>query len=153
MSNLVRWNPSRELMAMQNAIDRLFDNTWPTSGLWSNINGGTMLALDVHENDDAYEVVVNLPGIDPDNINVTITENVLSIVAEVDQVQRDENTQTLLQERVYGKFSRQVTLPAGVDADKVESHFENGVLTLTLPKSEAHKPRRIPIRIPKLINN
>ncbi len=153
MSNLIRWSPSRDIMSMQNAIDRLFDASWPSSGLWNMINSSNVLALDLHETDGVYQVIVNLPGIDPDAIDVTVTDNILSISAELSQETRDESTQTLVQERAYGKFSRQLTLPMGVDADNVETHFENGVLTLTLPKNEANKRRRIPIRMPKLINN
>ncbi|PJF41687.1 MAG: heat-shock protein Hsp20 [Phototrophicales bacterium] len=154
MTNLVRWNPTREIMEIQNTFDRLFNSFWPTTtNLWNTAYNNNMLAIDLHETDDAYEMVINVPGIDPENIDVSITENVLSIVAELQQEKREENAQTLLQERVYGKFSRQITLPAGVDADHVETHYENGVLRLTLPKQESSKRRRIPIRIPKLLNN
>lgn len=149
MSNLIRWSPVRDVAAMQNAMDRLFDDAWRGFG---SISGGNVLALDVFDKDDVYEVVVNLPGFEPEQIDVTINEDVLSIVAEQSYESRDEDTKTLLQERVYGKFSRQITLPTSINADAVDSHFENGVLTLTLPKADAQKRRRIPIRMPKLIN-
>lgn len=141
MTTLVRWNPFREMAAMQSAMDRIFDETW------RNVRGNadSTLALDVHETDAAYIVQTALPGANPDSIQVSVHDGVLTISTEIVQVPI-ENSRTLIQERVYGKFTRSLRLPQMVDIDNVNAAFENGVLTLTLPKSPEAQPRQIPVR-------
>lgn len=145
MTSLIRWNPVREMAAMQSAMDRLFDETWrsirPTVA-------GNALALDVYETDQAYTVHTALPGVNPENINVSFQDDVLTISGEVEQPKfaEENNARVLLFERTYGKFSRSIRLAQSVDADKVEATYENGVLTLTLPKTPEAQPRLIPIK-------
>ncbi|MDX1993553.1 MAG: Hsp20/alpha crystallin family protein [bacterium] len=143
MSTIVRWNPIREMAAMQNMIDRMFDDTWrnvrPTLA-------GNALALDVHETANAYTVTTALPGLNAEQINVHFQDGVLTISGELNAPEPAENTRVLLQERVYGRFSRSVTLPMAVNVEGVEATFENGILTLTLPKAPEAQPRTIPVR-------
>ena len=138
--SVVRWNPVREMLAMQTALDRMFEDT--RRGGFE----GNALALDVHEDDKNYHVVTSLPGVKPDNINVSLHEGVLTITGEIPEETR-ENTQTLMRERTYGKFTRSIRLPVAVDSNKVEAAFDNGVLTLTLPKTEEAQPKQIPVRV------
>ena len=144
MNNITRWNPFRELSAMQNAMDRMFDDVWrgewPLSARWAGMESP---ALDIQENDNAYTVVAPLPGINPDQINVRLQNGVLTISGEIESPKVDENSKIVVQERYYGKFSRSVTLPQSVDSDKVEATYENGVLTLNLPKVPEAQPSRI----------
>lgn len=149
MSNITRWNPTREIAAMQETLDRFFDNVWSNSGLINR--GDNTLALDLHENDDAYVLTTNLPGIDADDIDVTVHDNVLSITAEINRESNEEGDNILLRERTYGRFSRRLTLPRGIDVDNIDSELNNGVLTLTLPKTEVAQRRRIDIRKPNLV--
>jgi HSP20 family protein len=142
MTTIVRWNPIREMAAMQSAMDRLFENTW--RGVQPNV-AGNMLPLDVYENDHAYTVITSLPGLNIDQIQITLHEGTLSISGEVTEP-NTENERVLLQERVYGKFSRSVTLPQHIDSEHVEANYENGVLTLTLPKTPNAQPRLIPVK-------
>jgi HSP20 family protein len=141
MNTIVRWNPFREMAAMQSAMDRIFDETW------RNVRSGadSTLALDVHETDTSYIVQTTLPGANPDSIHVSVHDGVLTISSEITPTPV-ENTRTLIQERVYGKFTRSLRLPQMVDLDNVNAEFENGVLTLTLPKSPEAQPRQIPVR-------
>ncbi len=144
-NRIVRWNPVREMAAMQSAMDRMFDE------FGRGINGfdGTTtnwLALDVNENDDAYVVQADLPGVNPDDINITLNDNVLTISAETQREETHENERRIITERSYGKYSRSLTLPNTVESDKVEADYENGVLRLTLPKSEKAKPRQISVK-------
>lgn len=141
MTTIVRWNPFREMAAMQSAMDRIFDETWRTV----RGNADSTLALDVHETDGSYIIQTALPGANPDSIHVSVHEGVLTISTEIAQTPV-ENSRTLLQERVYGKFTRSLRLPQMVDLDNVNAAFENGVLTLTLPKSPEAQPRQIPVR-------
>jgi len=143
MTTLVRWNPVREMTAMQNVLDRMFDETWrgtrPTFA-------GNALPLDVHEDATGYTVVTALPGLTADQINVSFQDGVLTITGETAHPEVKEDTRVLVQERSYGRFSRSVTLPQAVNADAVEASFENGVLTLTLPKAPEAQPRQIQIK-------
>jgi HSP20 family protein len=138
---IVRWNPVREMLAMQTALDRMFEDTRR-----GGFDGGNGLALDVHEDDKTYTVVTSLPGVKPENINVNLHDGVLTITGEIPEETR-ENTQTLMRERSYGKFTRSIRLPMAVDSNKVEAAFDNGVLTLSLPKTEAAQPKQIPVRV------
>lgn len=148
MSNLIPWNPMGEIAAMQDTIDRFFNTAWSNTGVTRN---GILLALDLHETDKAYTLVANLPGVDAENIDISVHENVLSITAEIKQEAENEDDKVLVRERAYGRFSRQLTLPRDINVDAIETSFENGVLTLTLPKAEAAQRRRIPVHVPNLL--
>ncbi|MDE2855838.1 MAG: Hsp20/alpha crystallin family protein [Chloroflexota bacterium] len=104
-------------------------------------------AVDVEENADAYIVQANLPGINQDNISVNIHEDVLTISAETTAENRAETSKMLIRERRFGKFSRSLRFPTIVDGDAVEAGFENGVLSITLPKASQVKPRQIPVKV------
>lgn len=148
MANIIRWNPLREMAAMQNAMDRLFDETWRNwpSYFGETATGANTLALDVHENDNQYIVTTTLPGVQAENVNVKLHNDLLTIEGEIPQ-HTVENARSLLQERVYGRFSRTLRLPQPVNRDAVEANFENGVLTLTLTKAEEAQPRQIPVKV------
>jgi HSP20 family protein len=146
MANMIRWNPLREMAAMQNAMDRLFDETWRTWQPTYSENGANALALDVYENDNAYIVTTALPGAQGDNINIKLHNDLLTVEAEIPQ-HTVENARSLMQERVYGRFSRTIRLPQPVNRDAVEANFESGILTLHLPKAEEAQPRQIPVKV------
>jgi HSP20 family protein len=141
MTTVVRWNPIREMAAMQSAMDRLFENTWRDVR-----PEGDSLPLDVHETNETYTVIASLPGVNVDDIEVSLHDGILYIKAEIAQPEIDENTRILAQERSFGKFSRSIRMPEKVDADNVEADYSNGVLTLTLHKAPEAKPRQINIR-------
>ena len=145
MANIKVYNPFREMVAMQSALDKLFDQTWES---WpeGRLNGNT-LALDVDETNDNFVVTADLPGIHPDNINVTVHDDLLTITAEMpERTVEHESTKALVRERRYGKFSRSIRLPHGIDAEGVEAEFREGMLMLTLPKAENAKVKTIPVR-------
>jgi HSP20 family protein len=145
MTTIVRWNPVREMAAMQSAMDRLFEDSWRTSRATS---GTSRLALDVYETEQAYTVHTALPGVNPDQINISFQDDVLTISGEVEQPKfgEDVKARVLLFERSYGKFSRSIRLAQPIDADHVEATYENGLLTLTLPKAPEAQPRLIPVK-------
>ncbi|PJF41080.1 MAG: Hsp20/alpha crystallin family protein [Chloroflexi bacterium] len=150
MSLLIRRNqPFRELTTWQDAIDRFFDEDWFNMRSLYQRDGEVIrpLALDVTEDDTAYTVVANIPGVDAENININYQDDVLTIEGEVpEQVVEKESARAIIKERRYGKFSRSLRLPNVVNVDAIEANFENGVLTITLPKAEEAQPKRIAVK-------
>ena len=142
MTTVVRWNPLREMVAMQNAFDRYFDDNWRGTRASADVGA---LPLDVHESDQAYVVSAALPGVNSDAVNVSLHDGLLTISGEIPQFTQ-ENSRALMLERVYGKFQRTIRLPQPVDANAVEATIENGVLTLTLPKTPEAQPRIIQVK-------
>jgi HSP20 family protein len=144
MATVIRWNPMREMISMQNALDRMFDETWRAA---RPAEDSYQLALDVYENDMAYQVVASLPGVGADNIQVNWHDDVLTISAELpQQAPQGEHVRTHMQERTTGRVSRSLRLSRPVNAEAVQAVYEHGVLTLTLPKTPDAQPKLIPVR-------
>lgn len=147
MATLMRWDPFRELTAMRDVMDRLIEEPFfEAPRLWTRQVEDFTLALDVMEDDDAYTVKASVPGIDPNDIEITLTDNVLTIKGESKEEKDVEEKNYRIHERRFGTFSRSVSLPVPVESDKVDATYENGVLTLHLPKSEAVKPKKISVK-------
>jgi HSP20 family protein len=146
MSNLIRWDPFRELSNFRwwnfrNEMDRMFENNMLSpfeTTTWD-------LALDVAETDDEFLVKASLPGINPDELEITYNANVLTIKGETREEKETDEKRYHLRERRYGSFSRSVSLPSSVKPEKIEASYDAGVLTLHLPKAEEAKPKRIPV--------
>ncbi len=149
MTLVRRWDPFREMAELRATMDRLLNETrnMPAASedtIW-------MLPLDVSENEDGFIVKASIPGVNPEDIDISLTDNVLTIKAEIREEKEIEDAKYHLKERRFGTFSRAITLPTTVDADKVEAVYENGVLTLTIPKAEAVKPHKIAVQTHKMI--
>ena len=147
--NIVRWEPLREMTSLREAMDRLFEESmvgprW--ASLWSAESGST-LAVDLVEGEDNFVVTADVPGVKPDELEISITGNTLIIEGETKSEETVEEPNYLRRERRYGRFQRSLTLPTEVEAAKAKALFEDGVLKLTLPKSEAVKPRSIKINV------
>ena len=142
MTTVIRWNPIREMATMQGALDRLFDESWRNTR--GSAENGT-LPLDVHETDNAYVVSATMPGVSANDINISLHDGVLTISGAMQQPTY-ENSRALLLERTYSKLQRSIRLPQPVVQDSIEALLENGVLTLTLPKTAEAQPRVIPVR-------
>ena len=143
--NLVRWNPFGEMSLLQNQMNRLFDSAlqgWPAE---SNGTTNWIPAADIYESDNELVVKLDLPGVDSKTVDVRVENNVLSIRGErpFDEKQNTENFHRV--ERSYGPFARSFTLSTSVDPDEIRANYKAGVLTITLPKAEAAKPKRIEI--------
>ncbi|MCA9960673.1 MAG: Hsp20/alpha crystallin family protein [Anaerolineales bacterium] len=144
MTNMTRWNPLREMMNLRHEIDRLFEETmeWPLHDTVLS-----ELALDLSETDEAYVVQASVPGIAPDDVEISITNNVLTITGEFKAEEETDKKQWHLRERRYGRFTRQLSFPTKVDSAAAAAEYANGILTLTVPKAEEVKPKRIAIKI------
>lgn len=139
--------PVRELQAMRSLMDQFFDEPFFSApSLWSQRNDSFSLPLDLIEDEGEYIVKASIPGIDPEDVEITLTDNVLTIKGESKHETESNDKNYHMRERRYGSFMRQIALPMGVDADAVEATNENGVLTLHLPKSEAAKPKKIAVK-------
>ena len=150
MANVVRWDPFREMLQFRRSMDRMMDESLMNGSNWDEPMRWA-LPVDVVENNDAYLVKASLPGVNPDDINITYDNHVLTLNTEVQAEEEKKEERYLLRERRYGSFTRSITLPNQVDASKIEADYSNGVLTLTLPKAEELKPRRIQIQNRKTI--
>lgn len=111
----------------------------------SPANRNWLPPVDIYESENAFVATADLPGLDKKDIEVSLEDNVLTVSGERNYAKNGEQGSFRRIERAYGTFRRSFTLPSGVDAAKVDAHFENGVLTLTLPKSETAKSRKIKV--------
>lgn len=145
MSNITRWEPAREIMTLREAMDRLFDDAF-TRPLAFMRNGFSTPAVDMYQTDDEVVVKAALPGIKADEVQINVTGDVLTLKGEVKQEDEKKERSWHIRERHYGSFERSIVLPTEVVADKAKAEFENGILTVTLPKAEDVKPRTITVK-------
>jgi len=145
---LTRWEPFRELMTLREAMDRLFDEAF-TAPLRLTDGFGLMPLVDMYQTEDAVVVKATVPGVKPEDLHITITGDVLTIKGEVKEEEEHKEATWHLRERRYGTFTRTIQLPVPVEADKAEAVFENGILTLTLPKVEEVRPKAITVKAKK----
>lgn len=147
---LTRYNPFREMYTLKSAVDRMFDQSvenrslWETPVVWD-------LALDVAESEDEYLVKASIPGINPDDLEITFNDNTLTIKGEIQNNKDIEEGQYHLRERRHGAFSRSLALPAHIKSEAIEANYDAGVLTLHLPKMEEVKPRKIAVHASPMI--
>ena len=148
MSRIVRWDPFREVVSVRNQMDQIVGDLFREPAGWQgNGDGGHIrLPLDVSEDDNSYSLKASLPGIDPADLEISFSENSLTIRGETHAESVGENAKWHLRERSFGKFVRSITMPAAVNADDISAEYEDGVLSLTLPKAEEVKPRIIAVR-------
>jgi HSP20 family protein len=144
MSNLLRIDPFIELLSMQRQLDRLFGTYSPTAPKDEAFD----TALDMYETDTEVIVRVSVAGFKPEDIQVTLTGDTLSIKGEVksEQEDRDEKRTYIRREIRRGSFQRTLTLPVGTKGDDTRAEFENGLLVLTIPKAEETKSKMIQIK-------
>jgi HSP20 family protein len=142
---LTRWRPNQTL-TLRDAFQQLFEEALRDGNADPDAITSGVFPVDIHETQDAIEIDASIPGADAADIEVSATENTVMIKAEVREHREQREGQALRRERVTGVFQRAFTLPTEVDPNGVQAKFENGVLCVTLPKSEAQKPRRIEVR-------
>ena len=151
ISNLTRWEPVSEFMTLRDAMDRLFDDAF-TRPFSQSRNGGSTwssLPIDMYQTNDDVVVRAVVPGFRPDQVQIHVTGDVLTIRGEAQQEQENKDRAWHIREHRFGSFERSVALPVPVVSDKAAAEFENGVLTITLPKAEEVKPRTITIKAKK----
>jgi len=143
--NLVTYDPFRELRSLQDEVNRVFNSGF-NRGDNEMMRGAWSPSVDIFENKDSIVLEAELPGMKPEDVNISIENNVLTIHGERKFEKKDDKDNFHRVERSYGSFTRSFTLPPTVSAENVDAEFENGVLHLTMAKREEAKPRRIEIK-------
>jgi HSP20 family protein len=136
------------MVTLREAMNRLFEESFvrPSRSWPLATTASLSVAVDMHETDDDVTVEAELPGLKPEDVDVSITENALTMKGEFKSEEEGERDNVHFQERRYGSFQRSITLPAAIDADAAEAEFDNGVLRITLPKVEETKPKQIAVK-------
>ena len=143
MRMLTKWNPARDMLSLHEAMDQLVGSS---AYGWSNQDSGERIAqlpIDAYSTDNEIVVTAALAGVKPEDVEITVEGDSLTIKGEIPAAL--ENVNYLLTERFHGQFSRTLQLNVTVDIEQIEANFDGGVLTLTLPKSEAVRPKQIKV--------
>jgi HSP20 family protein len=151
MSTLLTRRPRNDYGSMLDVFDRMFDSMWSVGPA---TNGGTTMPLDIYEKDNKVFLCASIPGIKPSDIEVSVDDDVLTIRGETKQTwESDEKTKVYRKEFRHGVYSRSIRLPEGLDLDKIEATFDNGLVTVSIPRSEPVRtePRKIEVKTPQAI--
>ena len=146
MTTITRWEPFREMRRLHNMMDRIMDDSM-SRNLYGSYEGDA--PIDLFQDDEAIHVEAVMPGFKPEEVEISIRGDMLSIQGRITQQQENqtgEDVKYLIRERKVEALSRTLRLPTLVDADKASAELENGILKLTLPKVEAVKPKQITIK-------
>ena len=143
MSNLTRWEPMREMMTLREAMDHLFDDAFTNP---IRLHNGTMPAIDLYQTDESVVVKAALPGLKAEDVQISVSGEALTLKGEFHQDNEVKEATNHLKEQRYGSFERSVMLPTDVETEKAKAEFENGILTVTLPKAEQVRPKTISIK-------
>ncbi len=143
MSNLIRFEPMREMITLREAMDRLFNDAFTPSSFAGSLQ---VPAVDLYQTENDVVVKASLPGLKAEDVQITITGEVLTLKGEFKQKEDVKEKAYHLREQRYGAFERTFALPIEVVADKAKAEFENGILTVTLPKAEEVKPKMITVK-------
>ena len=147
---MIRWSPNAELANLHGAMDRLFEDFFGGSPSAGGANHARALPtyylpLDVREIESGYEIQAHVPGFKPEEVDVTFSDGLLRIQAEHAEKSHEEARGWLRREVAFGNYQRSIQLPSDVNGDEITATFENGVLTLTVPKVPRPQPKKIEV--------
>ena len=146
---LVRWEPVRELSSLQSEMNRVFNTFFDTPAAGAGNGGGVrrwVPSMDLVETDDHFVLRADLPGLAEGDVAIELEDNVLTVSGER-KSEHEEKEGFYRMERSFGQFRRSLTLPDGIDAEKIAATLDKGVLEVRIPKPEARKPRRVAIQV------
>ena len=148
MTSLIRFTPRHDMRRLQREFDHLFESFFPTRPATDEALESAVWAprTDLSETEDAYLIHLDLPGLKKDEVEISVHDGTLSVSGERRQEETEEGRTFVRVERSYGRFYRSFSLPQTINAEGIEATFEDGVLTIYVPKAEELKPRRIDIR-------
>ena len=145
---ITRWRPFRDVVSVQDEMNRLFGDFFdhrPTRVEWTE--GAWNPSVDVTEDKDNVVIKAEMPGLNKDDVKISVQDNVLTLKGEKKQESEEKESDYHRVERSYGSFCRSFQLPTTVKTDKIKANYKDGVLSITLPKTEEVKPKEIPISI------
>lgn len=145
--NLTTWDPFESIMSLQSEVDDLFHKRLKNGRSLSNVSADWSPAVDIHEDKESYYFDVEAPGLNKDQFDVKVEDNVLSIKGERQSSTEDKNKNFYRIERSYGSFMRSFYLPETADAEKVNAEYKNGVLHIKIGKKETAKPKKIDVNV------
>ncbi len=143
---LRKWDPFRELISMRDDMDRLF-NTFFGRHLTEEAEGTWLPIVDIEEDNESFVVKAELPGLKKEDVKISVRGNLLTISGERKKEEETKNKTYHRVERLYGKFSRTISLPSEVDMSKIKAIYKDGILHITLPKLETMKPKEIEVEV------
>jgi HSP20 family protein len=143
MAEMTRWDPFRESVTLREAMDRLFEDSFTPARRSQAAEQVWRLPLDAYVTAEEIIVLANVPGVKPEDVEITIEGDTLTIRGE--RPAPIENVNYAMQERTFGKFQRTLNINIPVDANRAEARYDNGLLTLVIPKAEAAKPKVIQV--------
>jgi HSP20 family protein len=147
MANIIRWQPFTELMSLRQAMDNLLEDSFIRPSRFFTTFGSDMATpIDMYHTPTDVVVKAALPGVKSEEVDITITGDAVTIKGETKTEEETKEKNYLYREHRHGTFSRLVNLPAGLNTDKAEATFDNGMLTLTIPKTEETKPKEIKVK-------
>lgn len=144
MTTIKRWEPAREIMTLREAMDQLFNDAFTSSAGVRKVASTPL--VDMYQTDDDIVIKATLPGFAKDDVDITLTDNVLTLRGNVEKEEENEGKSYYIREQSYTNFERSLRLPVDVELEKAEALFKDGILTITLPKAEAVKPKSIMIK-------
>lgn len=143
--SIINWDPFNEIREIQKAVNKLFDDSIfkrksskRDLGFWEPV-------VDIVETKDSYKVVAEMPGIPKEDIDISVSGDVLTIKGEKKQEKEEKEANFYRRERVYGLYQRQLVLPQDVEPDKIKANYKDGVLEVIIPKGETAKPKKIKV--------
>ena len=153
MSNISRWEPFQDMLTLREAMQQLLEDSVVTPANARRSGQVFSPAMDVSETKDAFLVEASVPGLQPEQLDITVENNVLSIRGEIKRERESSERNFHRVERHFGSFQRTIALPSTVHAEAISAKLENGVLRLEIPKAEAVKPRKISVNVATNANN
>lgn len=144
--SMMRWDPFRDLLSIQDEMNQLFSRTLGRGGEGETATRRWAPPVDIAERKDAYVITAEVPGVEPEEIQVSLEDGALTIAGEREQTQESSDEQFHRVERRYGAFRRSIMLPRQVKADAIGASYDNGVLTVVVPKAEEAKPKKISVQ-------
>ena len=142
-TSLLRYQPFTEL---RRAVDSLFDERFFTPYQLFSPGQSKVTPIDIYQTENEMVIKASVPGVKPEEVDISIADNVLTIKGKTKAEEKIERKDYLYQEHRYGTFCRSVALPRGLKTNKAEANFEDGILTLTIPKAEEAKPKQIKVK-------
>ena len=142
MTELNRWSPFQEMTTLRDAMSQLLADSVVRPRGWA---GASQVPLDLYETENNYVAKLAVPGLKPDNFEITMQQNVLSIRGHT-QTEQEQGIRYHVQEQHFGDFNRAIQFPTAVDANKIQASLADGIMTIRVPKAEAAKPKRITVK-------